>query len=517
MLLWELRDDLQEDFPLPAGRDLFAFASWFIDVGADDAGITGELVEVTRKTLAARTPAAFDNGVACPEVALRALRRFDPRGIHWSEPRVTAGTDSFYGWLLAPLDPQHSIFLPRLARLLWLERDDLQHDFPDPEGRDLVPLAEWYAGVGAENAGLAEELIEPTRRSLGAWFFATFDNGVPCPRLAHEARIRLDPGGERWPQPQVVAGESSFYAWLLAPRDAEHPIQLPQIAHLLWQERDDLQRDFPDPEKDDCFRFAEWLVERGASGAELPEVMTEPTRRTLNRWYFAAFDNGVACPRLAHEARERLDPRAQRWPQPQVVAGDDSFYSWLLAPLVPGHPIHLPRIARLVWEQRQDLQQTHADPEGADLYRFAEWWIERSAEAEGLANELIEPTRRALAAREPAEFANGVKMPGVALRALRRLDPGGERWPDSGTTGDDSFYAWLLAPEDGDAGSPHLPRIALLLWQERHDLQEVFVDPTGSERHAYASWFISGGSQEAGVPEDFCEPIRRSLAPGSPA
>jgi glycosyltransferase involved in cell wall biosynthesis len=87
-------------------------------------------------------------------------------------------------------------------------------------------------------------------------------------------------------------------------------------------------------------------------------------------------------------------------------------------------------------------------------------------------------------------FANGVAVPDLARRALREVDPEGMRWPDPfASAGPDSFFDWLRQPVDGDASIP-LPRLALMLWDHREDLQRFFSRPWAEDRLRFAHWFV---------------------------
>ncbi len=87
-----------------------------------------------------------------------------------------------------------------------------------------------------------------------------------------------------------------------------------------------------------------------------------------------------------------------------------------------------------------------------------------------------------------SRFDNGVTVPDLARRALRRLDPEGVRWPDPfATAGPDSFFDWLRRPA-GEA-SPLSP-LALMLWDERKDLQLSFPRPWAEDRVRFADWLL---------------------------
>ncbi|HEY0512491.1 MAG TPA: glycosyltransferase, partial [Thermoanaerobaculia bacterium] len=119
-------------------------------------------------------------------------------------------------------------------------------------------------------------------------------------------------------------------------------------------------------------------------------------------------------------------------------------------------------------------------------------------------------------------FDNGVPVPEVSRGALRQVDPEGKRWPDPFSTGGpDSFFDWLRQPA-GDSPSVPLPRLALLLWDHRQDLQSFFPRPWQEDRRRFAHWFAaSTGAPERIDPAftaDLAAALRRAgeLAPLAP-
>ena len=106
-------------------------------------------------------------------------------------------------------------------------------------------------------------------------------------------------------------------------------------------------------------------------------------------------------------------------------------------------------------------------------------------------------------------FDNGVPVPELSRGALRKIDPEGRRWPDPFVTeGPDTFFDWLRQPA-GDLRSPiPIPRLALLLWDHRHDLQLFFPRPWAEDRLRFAHWFAAS----SGPPENIDRAFTGSLA-----
>lgn len=120
------------------------------------------------------------------------------------------------------------------------------------------------------------------------------------------------------------------------------------------------------------------------------------------------------------------------------------------------------------------------------------------------------------------EDGAGAAIPDLARSALRLLDPEGRRWPDPfAGEGAGSYFSFLREAVD-PAGRPPLPRLALLAWDERPDLQERYPEPTAADREELARWFVRAGDRGRPPGAPFTEGIRRDLeeidriaAPGS--
>ena len=114
-------------------------------------------------------------------------------------------------------------------------------------------------------------------------------------------------------------------------------------------------------------------------------------------------------------------------------------------------------------------------------------------------------------------FANGVAIPDLARRTLRRIDPDGVRWPDPfATTGPDSFFDWLRQPVDGDELIP-LPRLALLLWDHREDLQRLFARPWAEDRMRFAQWFVGSTHSPERIDPAFTAGLEGTIRQVNPA
>jgi hypothetical protein len=79
------------------------------------------------------------------------------------------------------------------------------------------------------------------------------------------------------------------------------------------------------------------------------------------------------------------------------------------------------------------------------------------------------------------------------------------RWPDPTLTAGDSFWHWLLSPNDQAALNLDLPpssysNVMAFVHRMRPDLQDAFPDPVGTDRIDYLIWFLAHAVTEHELP-----------------
>ena len=93
--------------------------------------------------------------------------------------------------------------------------------------------------------------------------------------------------------------------------------------------------------------------------------------------------------------------------------------------------------------------------------------------------------------RLPYAFASfrgqPVRVPGLARRALQRVDPEARRFRDPfDATAPDSFFEWLREPLRSSGGT--LNRLLLALWEERPELVQRFPQVRASDLPGFVAW-----------------------------
>jgi glycosyltransferase involved in cell wall biosynthesis len=105
-------------------------------------------------------------------------------------------------------------------------------------------------------------------------------------------------------------------------------------------------------------------------------------------------------------------------------------------------------------------------------------------------------------------FANGVKIAAFLRSVVRHSSALQE------ALGADPFaraeYFNRPAREDDRARLPMTTAMSIL-WEIRQDLRDTFPDPWGTDRSAYAQWFVANARSYAGVDDYFVDPVRHRL------
>lgn len=281
----------------------------------------------------------FENGVAVPEVARKALQRVDPAGKRWPDPFTTLTPDSFFDWLRRPVDDHESIPLPRLALLLWDHREDLQKFFVRPWGQDRLRFAHWFAGSTGAPEQVDPAFTEAVERALRK-------TGAPSREPEEKEEILADLSSLGDPDAvgrrEALSGEE--IEWLTADAGLE-PRRRPRVPRLVMEmhrRRADLLRAFPDPLGADREALALWYSTFGRLEYRLPAPVVLPVLRTLTLrkqawarlWWEKQRRRNPALAVPAPEAAAEARPAAPARRRPRPPAGPEGLnvIGWSTAP-----------------------------------------------------------------------------------------------------------------------------------------------------------------------------------------
>jgi glycosyltransferase involved in cell wall biosynthesis len=232
--------------------------------------------------------------IPVPPFARRLLQRIDPWGRRWPDPFEPHREDSYLEYLMEPLRFTRGR-LNRVTLTFWEEREDLMRAFPDVCGVDLPRFASWLTDAGEGlRAGIAPCFLAGIGAARGTAASGEFAERFsyrlfPYDATVSDTALRLLPH-INFAQPGELA------PWLTdaVPGTAHAAPVVTRLMLLLYRQRGDLQRAFPDPLGEDQKRFAHWFCREAQTELNLADVLVEPVRRSL-------------------ELRGRLVATARRW------------------------------------------------------------------------------------------------------------------------------------------------------------------------------------------------------------
>lgn len=250
-----------------------------------------------------------------------------------------------------------------------------------------------------------EKLLAAQIQHLGGrpYGYGRFSDGTAIPDLARQVLRRVDPIGSRWPDPFAADGRGSFRAWLAAPQPSARGAALPRIAHLLWDQRPDVQQAFPDPAGADADRFTRWFVDEARRtpglAAFASSVEVEPIAPVAAAGFAPPTDAGggdAAHPSQVASLIVRSGARHRRL--------RPSERSWLTADasLEDTARPRVPRLAMLLRQYRADVRGAFPDPLDGSRFAFAVWYVTYGRLEYRLPRSLVVPVLRSLPARSRA-------------------------------------------------------------------------------------------------------------------
>lgn len=268
--------------------------------------------------------------IAIPALARRILQRVDPEARRWPDPFELVGGDSFFGWLVEPLDFPLG-YLNRAVLALWEERPDLVRKYPNPCGEDLESFVYWlHRQREAGGEILPAVILEKVKAKLPAPPVDFFNPMIP-PRDVG----RTDTARELYLAVNLRR-PGEMLEWLNEPlpgRRQERPV-LTRAALLVHALREDVRQLYPDPLGRDQVAFAYWYCHTGAGEFALAPELVAPVLRSLpwrNRLGLA-LRRGASPP----PAAEKPVPAA-----PEPAADHDASPVAPSARQRPGHGVNL--------------------------------------------------------------------------------------------------------------------------------------------------------------------------------
>jgi len=217
--------------------------------------------------------------IPIPPAVRRALQRLDPEGRRFSDPFDLCRDDSFFSWLVEPLELRGGA-LNRAVLCLWEERAELVRAFPRVCDGDLARYVHWLVRDGeGQRAGFHPVFLASLRARSAAAAAARPALGELHP---YDATV-ADAGAEILGTVDLQRpGEMT--GWLNEPvpgTSRRRPV-VTRLALLLHRQRPDVQAAFPDPLGSHQRQFAHWFAVDARREWRLHRDLVAPVERSLS-------------------------------------------------------------------------------------------------------------------------------------------------------------------------------------------------------------------------------------------
>jgi hypothetical protein len=119
--------------------------------------------------------------------------------------------------------------------------------------------------------------------------------------------------------------------------------------------------------------------------------------------------------------------------------------------------------------------------------------------------------------RNATTFDNGESVgTHLPILYLHYIDGATARWPNPVQTQGDSFWNWLKSWAEADGANtasvtPRLTQLMHVVHESRRDLKEAFPDPYGSDRVAFANWFLGQACIELQLSRALIAPLEQQM------
>jgi len=228
--------------------------------------------------------------------------------------------------------------------------------------------------------------------------YGRFDNGLVVPEVARRALRQIDPEGKRWSDPFSTMEPDCFFDWLRRPVD-DNAVPLPRLALLLWDHREDLQRFFVRPWKEDRLRFAHWFVESTNAPEQIDPAFTEVVARALRR-LGEPISRQERKEGALEDLADLLDP--QSWQRLSNLTKEEIDWLTSDASFEQRRRPRVPRLAIEMHRRRADLLRAFPDPLGVNRESMALWYSTFGRYEYQLPEQVVLPILRTLPWRKQA-------------------------------------------------------------------------------------------------------------------
>jgi len=213
---------------------------------------------------------------------------------------------------------------------------------------------------------------------------------------------------------------------------------------------------------------------------------------------------------VARKLLRKEDPDGRQRSDPFDGKAGDSFLEWLIEP-VQVRAGTLNRTVEALWEYEPELMREFGLDSSTDLRRLLKWLVvEGGAARAGLHPVFFSQ----IGEHKPSTAGSGRRRKSRGVPPVVPVTPA-----DSALTLDKMplsdpgpLTAWLNERIAWTAHrKPLITRLALMVYQQRPDVQAAYPDPLGHDQAEFARWFVHFGAPELGLHPSLVRPVRRTI------
>ncbi|MBC8167391.1 MAG: glycosyltransferase [Bryobacteraceae bacterium] len=173
--IYARRPDVQRVYRDISGTDLVPFLNWFLRAAEPDYHLPDHFVAYVRTMLCSRVVAQMEQ--ECPAGSVDALAAREELGVPLGRllrrvhpPIVLPANAPMASWLAERIN-EKGAYLPRVAHLVYSDREDLRAAFPELGGRerDTIRFLSWMITYGQREYGFSPEVVNSLESDLNSF------------------------------------------------------------------------------------------------------------------------------------------------------------------------------------------------------------------------------------------------------------------------------------------------------------------------------------------------------------
>jgi hypothetical protein len=275
--------------------------------------------------------------------------------------------------------------------------------------RNIEPYPSQFAALGY-NLDPNDPLIDAPQvsRDSDSPFhnISHFDNGVPVSPTLVKLYLSLDQAlKQNWVSVENTSAANSFFNWLGTPTNDQQEVPISNLANYIYQQRPDLQQNFPDISGKDRLEYLIWFILHGRFDYQIEPALTTSMYAYFVEWadkVVAGTTGPVITNLLAYIYRQRPDLQ-QAFPdiygrnrldcliwfmlhgrfehriEPAFINNMHAYFMDWAVKVVAEDPLGktavpiITNLAAYIYYTRPDLQEKYPDLYGKNRFDYISW------------------------------------------------------------------------------------------------------------------------------------------------